>query len=321
MRIRPYEERDERAVIDLWKRVFPYHEPRNEPARVITDKLASGHGLFFVAQEDGAVVGTVLGGYDGHRGWVYRLAVDPQRRSRGIGAALMDHLERVLAERGCSKVNLQIHGRNAGVSAFYERIGYRIEDRVSMGKVRAEAGPPSRGGFLEREIVPVLRATPHALSAMLAGLDEERLVGSEGPGTWSAHQIVSHLLHGERTDWMPRVRHILEKGTGEPFAPFDREPPAGPETTRDLLARFTEARRESLDALRGLGLLDEDLERTGVHPALGEVTLRQLLASWAVHDLGHVRQVARVLAKRLAGEIGPWSAYLPVVRETGGDSG
>ena len=130
---------------------------------------------------DGNVVGTVLGGYDGHRGWVYRLAVDPQRRLRGIGAALMGHLERVLAERGCSKVNLQIHGRNAGVAAFYEQIGYRVEDRVSMGKARAEAEPRSPAGFLEREVVPVLLATPQALSSQLAGLDEERLVAAARP--------------------------------------------------------------------------------------------------------------------------------------------
>ena len=139
MQIRSYEARDEQAVIDLWKTVFPYHEPRNEPARVIRQKLASGCGLFFVAQTHRGVVGTVVGGYDGHRGWVYRLAVDPRYRSRGIGAALMSHLERVLARRGCSKINLQIHGHNAEVSAFYEQLGYRVENRVSMGKAIAGA--------------------------------------------------------------------------------------------------------------------------------------------------------------------------------------
>jgi ribosomal protein S18 acetylase RimI-like enzyme len=138
MRIRSYEECDEQAVIDLWNEVFPYHEPRNEPARVIRQKLASGGDLFFVAQTESDVVGTVIGGDDGHRGWVYRLAVDPQYRSRGIGAALMSHLERVLARRGCPKINLQIHGNNAEVSAFYEQLGYRVEDRVSMGKVVAD---------------------------------------------------------------------------------------------------------------------------------------------------------------------------------------
>jgi ribosomal protein S18 acetylase RimI-like enzyme len=134
MEIRPYDEHDEQAVVDLWNEVFPYHEPRNEASRVIRQKVASGCDLFFVARKEGGVVGTVIGGYDGHRGWVYRLAVDPRYRSRGIGAALMGHLERALAERGCPKINLQIHGSNAEVAAFYERIGYRVEDRVSMGK-------------------------------------------------------------------------------------------------------------------------------------------------------------------------------------------
>jgi ribosomal protein S18 acetylase RimI-like enzyme len=144
MRIRPYADGDEPAVIGLWNEVFPYHEPRNEAATVIRQKLRSGCDLFLVAETENGVVGTVLGGYDGHRGWVYRLAVDPRCRSQGIGAALMDHLERVLVQRGCPKVNLQIHGGNAEVVAFYEQLGYRVEDRVSMGKVVSSPPASSR---------------------------------------------------------------------------------------------------------------------------------------------------------------------------------
>ncbi len=138
MHIRSYEHSDEGAVIALWKEVFPYGEPRNKPAKVIRQKLASGCDLFFVAQAENNVVAAVMGGYDGHRGWVYHLAVDPQYRSQGIGAALMSHLERELAKRGCPKVNLQIHGSNGAVAAFYEKLGYAIENRVSMGKVIAD---------------------------------------------------------------------------------------------------------------------------------------------------------------------------------------
>lgn len=139
MQIRSYEDADERAVVDLWKEVFPY----DEPAKVIRQKRAFSSDLFFVAEADGHVVGTAMGGYDGHRGWVYRLAVRPQHRSRGIGAALMSHVERALAKLGCPKINLQAHGDNAQVAAFYEKLGYAIENRVSMGKVISDRSDSS----------------------------------------------------------------------------------------------------------------------------------------------------------------------------------
>jgi ribosomal protein S18 acetylase RimI-like enzyme len=135
MEIRPFHESDQDSVIALWKDVFAYPAPHNDPARVIRDKLAVQRDLFFVARIDGTVVGTVMGGYDGHRGWVYALAVRPESRRRGIGSALMKHVEKELAERGCPKVNLQVLATNAATVAFYRKLGYAVEERLSMGKL------------------------------------------------------------------------------------------------------------------------------------------------------------------------------------------
>ncbi len=138
MEIRSYREADEPEVAALWKAVFGYGEPRHHPRESIRRKLAFQRDLFFVAVEADAVVGTVMGGYDGHRGWVYSLAVDPAHRRRGIATALMRHVEAALATLDAPKINLQIFSHNHGVVAFYESIGYRVEERISMGKVTAE---------------------------------------------------------------------------------------------------------------------------------------------------------------------------------------
>jgi ribosomal protein S18 acetylase RimI-like enzyme len=139
MEIRPFHEADESDVIALWKSVFAYPAPHNDPAKIIRDKLAVQRDLFFVAVLDGVVAGTVMGGYDGHRGWIYSLAVNPDVRCRGIGTALMRHIEQELAKRGCPKINLQVLPSNAAVVAFYQKLGYAVEERVSMGKVLESA--------------------------------------------------------------------------------------------------------------------------------------------------------------------------------------
>lgn len=133
--IRPYSDSDEPAVVALWKEVFGYAAPHNDPATVIRLKRQVDDGLFFVACRDGQVIGTVMGGYDGHRGWVYSLAVAPQARRQNIATQLMRHVEGVLAQRGCLKVNLQVLASNAQVVAFYRKLGYAVEERVSMGKL------------------------------------------------------------------------------------------------------------------------------------------------------------------------------------------
>ncbi|MGD9720531.1 MAG: GNAT family acetyltransferase [Pirellulales bacterium] len=135
MLIRPFKNTDRRAVVALWRSVFGYPQPHNNPELTIRKKLALQRKLFFVAIVDGTLAGTAMGGYDGHRGWIYSLAVVPERRRQGIGTALMRHVERALAELGCPKINLQALPGNDDAVALYERLGYRIEDRISMGKV------------------------------------------------------------------------------------------------------------------------------------------------------------------------------------------
>ncbi len=139
MEIRPFHKGDTASVIDLWTTVLTCTAPHNNPATVIRHKLSVQPELFFVALREGVVVGTVMGGYDGHRGWVYSLAVVPQARRQGVGTALMHHLERELALRGCPKVNLQVLAANAETVAFYKKLGYAFEERISMGKLLGES--------------------------------------------------------------------------------------------------------------------------------------------------------------------------------------
>jgi ribosomal protein S18 acetylase RimI-like enzyme len=132
--IRTFQDADENAVIALWNEVLPDSAPHNDPATTIRQKLAVERDLFFVAEIEDQIAGTVMGGYDGHRGWIYSVAVTPKYRHRGIASALIRRLETALIERGCLKVNLQVRSSNTGVIAFYERLGYSVEERVSMGK-------------------------------------------------------------------------------------------------------------------------------------------------------------------------------------------
>lgn len=169
-----------------------------------------------------------------------------------------------------------------------------------------------RPGDAER----LLARAPDALRALVAALPESWLHVDEGPGTWSPHAIVGHLVHGEETDWMARARIILEHGESRPFDPFDREAmfrKYGDWRIDDLLDRFANLRRANLEALTALHLAPADLLRTGTHPAFGRVTLEQLLATWVVHDLGHFAQIARVAAKQYGDAVGPWKEYLPIL--------
>lgn len=136
--IRPFEDADEDAVAALWREVFPEDPPWNEPALVMAKKREVQRELFLVATENGALAGTAMGGYDGHRGWIYAVAVRPDLRRRGLGARLMARLEAALSERGCPKVNLQVRAGNEAVVAFYQRLGYRLEQRVSLGKLLSQ---------------------------------------------------------------------------------------------------------------------------------------------------------------------------------------
>ena len=173
------------------------------------------------------------------------------------------------------------------------------------------------------ETVAVLTRTPATLDALLRGLPESWVRSSEGKDTWSAFDIVGHLIVGERTDWMSRTRVILENGEARPFDPFDRFAQVKESQNKSLdqlLDDFARLRRENLAALRALNLQPEDMSRRGRHPALGVVTLAQLLATWAVHDLTHLHQLSRVMAYQYRDTVGPWSAYLGVLKCSGHSS-
>ena len=162
-----------------------------------------------------------------------------------------------------------------------------------------------------------MERTPASLTALLGGLPDTWIKVTEGEGTWSPYDVIGQLIHGERNDWIPRARHIMA-GDTRPFEPFDRTAQfaeSGDKDLPELLATFAELRRQNLAALVGMNLAEADLQRKGLHPELGEVTLRQLLATWVVHDLDHVPQIARTMAKAYGGATGPWTAYLSILRD------
>lgn len=162
----------------------------------------------------------------------------------------------------------------------------------------------------------VLERTPDALRAMLAGLGPEWLDATEGPDTWSPYIIMGHLIHAERTDWIPRAQIIIAQGESRRFTPFDRFAQfreSEGKSLAELLDEFARLRAESLATLAGWRLTDAQLALEGEHPEFGAVILRQLLATWVAHDLGHIAQVARVMAKQYREAVGPWRAYLPVM--------
>ncbi len=167
------------------------------------------------------------------------------------------------------------------------------------------------------DIVAILERTPVSLTALLEGLPDVWTTATEGDNTWSPYDVIGHLIHGERTDWIPRVRHILA-GETRPFPPFDRTAQfteSHDASLPELLAEFASARQESIATLHSLNLTNQDFIRTGQHPEFGTVTLGQLLATWVVHDLDHVGQIARTMAKVYVDAVGPWKAYLSILRD------
>ena len=162
----------------------------------------------------------------------------------------------------------------------------------------------------------ILARTPAAFRALLGGLPDAWTAPNEGPDTFSAFDNLGHLVHGERTDWIPRARIILEHGTTRAFEPYDRFAQVHEsrgKTTAMLLDELAELREANLATLRGWKLGERELALEGQHPSFGRVTLAQLLATWVAHDLGHLAQTSRVLAKQYREAVGPWRAYLPVL--------
>ena len=171
--------------------------------------------------------------------------------------------------------------------------------------------------------IALLSRTPAALEALLHDLPEEWTFSNEGDDTWSPYDVVGHLIHGERTDWMPRARTILQFREDRTFEPFDRLAQVRESRGKSLgqlLDEFAGLRSENLGELQALNLQPQVLERRGRHPALGVVTLSELLATWTVHDLTHLHQISRVMAHQYREAVGPWSAYLGVLQCTGHSS-
>jgi hypothetical protein len=164
--------------------------------------------------------------------------------------------------------------------------------------------------------IEILSRTPGILSVLLGGLPPEWAEADEGPGTWRPFDIVGHLIHGEQTDWIPRAEIILGPAADKRFEPFERDAMlrfSEGKSLERLLAEFATLRTENVRKLRAFGLDDRKLAMTGIHPEFGEVTLRQHLATWVAHDLAHLSQLARILAKQYRGEVGPWIKYLSIL--------
>ena len=166
------------------------------------------------------------------------------------------------------------------------------------------------------EGIAVLEKTPATFRALLSGLPDAWISCNEGPDTFSPFDNLGHLIHGERADWIPRARIILAQAESRQFEPYDRfaqKRESAGKALAQLLDEFAVLRAGSLATLRGWNLSEREFDLQGEHPALGTVTLRQLLATWVAHDLGHIAQTTRVMAKRYREAVGPWRAYLPVL--------
>ena len=165
-------------------------------------------------------------------------------------------------------------------------------------------------------VINIISRTPATIRELVAHLEDNWLHANEGPGTWSPHEVVAHLIFCEQTDWIPRMRIILDESSDKKFTPFDRAghfPIAAGRSIDSLLHQFEQLRLENILILVAADLTEEDLRKEGIHPAFGPVTLGQLLASWVAHDMTHISQIARIIAKQYEVEVGPWKAYMRIL--------
>jgi hypothetical protein len=173
--------------------------------------------------------------------------------------------------------------------------------------------------FNLEETLELLSRTPAVLNALLSGLADNWIKHNEGGETWNPYDVVGHLIVAERTNWLPRTKMILHEGESCSFEPFNRvamfETSQG-KALEELLEEFSRLREQNLQTLRAFNLTEDDFEKIGHHPDLGKVTLRQLLATWVVHDLSHLRQIVRTMAKQYETEVGPWKTYLSIFSES-----
>lgn len=170
--------------------------------------------------------------------------------------------------------------------------------------------------YSTEQAVEVLERTPAVLQSLLAGISEEWIMNNEGPETFSPFDVLGHLIHGEKTDWTARIKVILQHGNSKPFERWDRfaqyEDSKG-KSLQQLLHAFAAIRKENISWFQSLSLTEADFERKGMHPVLGEVTLRNLLSTWVVHDLTHIAQITRVMAKQYKEEMGPWPEFFRIL--------
>jgi len=170
--------------------------------------------------------------------------------------------------------------------------------------------------YTTKEAAQILERTPMVLRSLLSGLTEEWIMTNEGPDTFSPYDVLGHLIHGEKTDWVTRAKIILQFGTSKPFTPWDRfaqyEESKG-KSLSELLDEFEAVRKENMEWFQSLNLTESDLDKKGLHPKLGAVTLRNLLSTWVVHDLTHIAQITRVMAKQYKEEMGPWPEFFRIL--------
>lgn len=164
--------------------------------------------------------------------------------------------------------------------------------------------------------IEILERTPLVLKTLLSNLQDEWVMNNEGPETFSPYDVIGHLIHGEKTDWAVRARIILESGLSKSFTPYDRfaqQEESKGKSLLQLLDEFEAVRNDNVKWLKSLNLTEADLDKKGMHPSLGEVTLRNLLATWVVHDLTHIAQITRVMAKQYKEEMGPWPEFFRIL--------
>ena len=166
------------------------------------------------------------------------------------------------------------------------------------------------------QAIEILDKTPAVCTALLAGLSDDWVMNNEGPETFSPYDVIGHLIHGEKTDWVVRAKLILEWGNTKPFVPWDRfaqYQESENKSLQQLLDEFARVRKENMDWFKSLQLTATDLDKTGIHPTLGSVTLKNLLSTWVVHDLTHIAQITRVMAKQYTTEMGPWPQFFRIL--------
>jgi GNAT superfamily N-acetyltransferase len=279
-------------------------------------------GCFVLASSGRVAIGCgALRRYSESASEMKRLYVSPAYRGQGIGRMIVGRLLDRARALGYRSMLLDTLPQMIGARALYADFGFTQIDPYRFNPV---AGATYWKLDLMRQALDqtltLLARTPRVLDVLLRDLPDPWTLANEGDGTWSAYDVVGHLIHGERTDWMARATMILEHGETKTFERFDRlaqERESRGRSLPQLLDEFAHARAANLDELRALKLQPDDFDRRGRHPVFGAVTLGQLLSTWAAHDLTHLHQISRVMAHQYRDAVGPWSVYLGVLQCAG----